>query len=106
MTIGSDWAFNVSSSRFNGRVDEVSLYNRALTTNEVAGIYNADVVGKNVKQPYFTSSAQLPNVALGANYVQQVTTILGTVPVGFSLSTGMLPPGMTFSQSGIMSGVP
>ena len=31
---------------FNGRVDEISLYNRALTSNEIAAIYNAGSAGK------------------------------------------------------------
>src|SRR3954453_4632576 len=35
VTIGSDWGFNASSARFTGFVDEVALYNRALTINEV-----------------------------------------------------------------------
>jgi hypothetical protein len=106
VTIGSDWASNVSSAPFNGRIDEVALYNRALTADEVLSIYNADFLGKNFSQPYFTSRAQLPDVALGANYTQQLTTILGTPPVSFSLSEGMLPPGMTLSSAGLVSGVP
>ena len=97
---------NESSARFNGSIDEVALYNRALTADEVASIYNADFLGKNFLQPYFTSPAQLPDGVLGANYTQQVVTILGTGPVSFSLSEGVLPPGMTLSSAGLVSGVP
>jgi len=106
VTIGSDWASNVSSARFNGRIDEVALYNRALTADEVRSIYNADFLGKDFSQPYFTSPAQLPDGVLGANYTQQVVAILGTGPVSFSLSAGALPPGMTLSSAGLVSGVP
>jgi hypothetical protein len=106
VTIGSDWASNVSSARFNGRIDEVSLYNRALTADEILGIYNADFLGKNFLQPYFTSPSQLPDGVLGANYTQQVVAILGTPPVSFSLSEGLLPPGITLSSAGLVSGVP
>ena len=106
VTIGSDWSQNEGSARFNGRIDEVSLYNRALTADEVLSIYNADFLGKNLSQPYFTSPSQLPDGSIGADYTQQLTTILGTPPVIFSLSEGLVPPGMTFSSAGVVSGVP
>lgn len=106
VTIGSDWTSNASSARFNGRIDEVALYNRALTPDEVFGIYNADFLGKSFSQPYFTSLSQLPDGALGAIYTQQLTTILGTAPVSFSLSEGLLPPAMTLSSAGVVSGAP
>jgi len=35
-----------STSFFAGRIDEVSLYNRALATNELAAIFNAGSSGK------------------------------------------------------------
>jgi hypothetical protein len=106
VTIGSDWANDSSSSRFNGRIDEVALYNRALTADEIFSIYNADFVGKNFSQPYFTSPAQLPDGVPGVGYAHQLVTILGTSPISFSLSKGLLPPVMTLSSTGLVSGVP
>lgn len=114
VTIGTNLASNVGSSLFHGRIDEVALYNRALTRDEVLSIYNADFVGKDFSQPYFTSptqspdtsQAQLPDGVLGANYTQQVVAILGTGLLSFSLSAGALPPGMTFSSTGLVSGFP
>ena len=47
VTIASDWAFNASSARFVGRIDEVALYDRALTADQILSIYNADFAGKN-----------------------------------------------------------
>ena len=105
VTIGSEWASSASSARFKGRIDEVALYNRALTEDEVFSIYNADFLGKNFSQPYFTSPAQLPDATVREAYMQQVTTILGTAPIRFSLSEGALPPGMTLSSVGVVSGV-
>ena len=91
---------------YSGLMDELTIYNRALTANEIFSIYNADFLGKDFTRPYFTSPSQLPDVALGADYTQQLTTILGTAPVSFSLSAGVLPPGMTLSSAGVVSGVP
>ena len=76
-----------------------------LTADEVLSIYNADFVGKNFSQPYFTSPAQLPDAALGVKYRQKLTTILGTPRVRFSLWEGGLPLGMTLSSVGVISGI-
>jgi len=46
VSIGSDWAFNVSSARFNGRIDDLALYDRALTEYEIRDIYSADYLLK------------------------------------------------------------
>jgi hypothetical protein len=106
ITIGSDFESNNSGNHFNGRIDEVAFYNRALTAEDILSIYNADFLGKNFSQPYFTSPSQLPDGVLGADYTQQLTTILVTPPVSFSMSEGLMPPGMTLSSAGLVSGVP
>ena len=106
ITIGSEWSNNTGGRFFKGRIDEVALYNRALTADEVYSIYAADFLGKNLSQPYLTSPSQLPDGVVGANYTQQLVTILGTPPVSFSLTEGLLPPGITLSSTGLVSGVP
>jgi hypothetical protein len=104
VTIGSDWGFGTSSARFTGLVDEVALYNRALTMNEIFVIYAADRAGKDVSRPYFTSPSPLPPVAPGARYSQQLATTLGAPPIGFSLASGAVPVGMALSPTGLLSG--
>lgn len=47
VTIASDWTANASSQHFTGLIDEVSLYNRALTPAEVSGIVAAGPAGKS-----------------------------------------------------------
>ena len=106
ITIGSEWSNNKGGRFFNGRIDEVALYNRALTADEVYSIYEAGSLGKNLSQPYFTLPAQLPDGVLGANYTQQVVAVAGISPLSFSLSAGVLPPGITLSSTGLVSGVP
>jgi len=55
-----------------------------------SSIYNADVSGKVIPHPYFTSSLQLPDGVLATNYSYQVTA-LGTNPITYSLGSGALP---------------
>ena len=102
--IGATWTINGPANLFTGIIDEVSLYDRALTRDEILGIYNADIAGKNVTAPYFATESPLPAATNGTGYTQQLTTILGTAPVTFALSAGALPPGMTLSPAGAVSG--
>jgi len=90
---------------YSGLMDEPTIYSRALTANEIFDIYNADFVGKDFASPYSTSPSQLADAVLGASYTQQLTTILGTAPISFSLSAGALPTGMTLSSLGVLGGV-
>src|SRR5208337_1467434 len=52
--------------KLNGRLDEASLYNRALSSNEVAAIYAAGAAGK-CKGPSFVAPPQSQTVVAGSN---------------------------------------
>ena len=47
VTIGADWTAGAPSDFFNGLVDEVSLYGRALTPAEISWIVAAGPAGKS-----------------------------------------------------------
>ena len=102
LTIGSD---RLGNALFNGRIDEVALYDRALAADEILDIYNADFLGK--AQPYILP-LQLPLGGVRAEYPpQQLVTILGALgSKTFSLSEGRLPPFMNLSPTGLISGTP
>ena len=103
--IGATWQNNTPSYLFTGSINEVSLYDRALTCDEIFDIYNADIAGKNVTAPYFTTDSPLPAVyTTGTGYSQQLTTVLGAAPVTFALSGGALAPGMALSPDGAVTG--
>jgi hypothetical protein len=106
MTIASDWAANASSDRFTGRLDEVSLYGRALTGGEIAAIANAGRIGKSLTQPYLTTPAQLPEGVVGDSYNGSIAAVIGSLPMSFSVWSGALPPGFSLSEAGLLSGVP
>ena len=48
----------------------------------------------------------LPNGTVGVAYSQQLTVAGGTAPFAFSLFSGTLPPGITLSAAGLLSGTP
>jgi hypothetical protein len=106
VTIGSDWAANASSERFTGRLDEVSLYGRALTGGEIAALSSAGRLGKSLTQPYITTPAQLPEGVVGDSYTGSMAGLIGPLPISFSVWSGALPPGLSLSEAGLLSGVP
>ena len=52
------------------------------------------------------SPATLPDAVDGAAYNQTLTSTGGTGPYAFAISSGALPPGLTLSSGGILSGTP
>jgi hypothetical protein len=70
--------------RFAGLIDEVGLYNRALSTNEVQAIYNAGAAGKCqvATPPVITSQPTNQTVPVGANATFSVVAT-GTPPLNY-----------------------
>ncbi len=67
--------------KFQGLLDEVSLYNRALSAGEIAALYNADSAGK-CKAPSLTSQPQSQSVLIGGNVAFGVSA-LGLTPLSY-----------------------
>ena len=74
---------------FNGMVDEISLYNRALSSNEIAAIYNAGTSGKcyTPVAPTITTQPTNQTVVLGGNATFSVAAS-GTAPVSYQWQFG------------------
>jgi len=64
---------------FNGLMDEIALYNRALSDAEVQAIYAADTAGKCQTPPAFTTQPQDQTVIAG-NTALFVTAVTGSFP--------------------------
>jgi hypothetical protein len=110
VTIGSDFGTGSGPGPgkpvdfFTGRLDEVALYDRALRSYEVWEIYSAGDAGKTAVAPYFTSPAGLPDAVVSIPYTHNFSTVLGEPPVTFALAVGTLQPGLTLSDTGVLSG--
>lgn len=53
-----------------------------------------------------TSPSTLPGGQVGAGYSFALTTSGGTPPVQWVLISGSLPPGLSLSSSGVLTGTP
>ena len=88
---------------FNGLIDEPTLYSRALTAGEVLSIVNAGSAGKCCA--IAIAQTTLPDGTLGISYNQTITAGGNVGAVSFT-SSGTLPPGLTLSAGGVLSGTP
>lgn len=52
------------------------------------------------------TTSSLPSGMLGSSYTQTLTAAGGTTPYSWVISSGTLPPGLTLSTSGLISGTP
>ncbi len=75
-----------------------------VTCNTFSG-WNTDLVGVP-PQPVCVTTTTLPGGAKGTPYSATLTAVGGTAPYKWSLASGSLPPGLTLSPNGTVSGTP
>ncbi len=73
-----------SRYKFHGLIDEVAIFNRALSSNEIAAIYSAGANGmcKNALPPTILEPPKDQYVASGSN-VTLTVTVSGTEPISY-----------------------
>jgi uncharacterized repeat protein (TIGR01451 family) len=109
LTIGDSPTSGQNGEFFDGLVDEVEVFNRALAEVEIQSIVNAGSAGKCKPPPCSTialSPSSLPGGTVGTPYSQTITPNGGTGPFTFTLD-GSLPTGLNLNAStGEISGTP
>jgi hypothetical protein len=95
-----------SNNHLKGMLDEIAVYNRALTTSEIAALYSAGSAGKTADGPYIDTPPQLPDGTVGQSYSQTITSLRGTGAVTYALAGGALLAGLTLASNGVLSGTP
>jgi len=68
-----------NSLHFNGVIDEMSIYNTALTTNNIAYLYNAGAPTTDQQYPFSGSTPLITNLRLGS--ITTDTIFLGDVSI-------------------------
>ncbi|MGA2656274.1 MAG: LamG-like jellyroll fold domain-containing protein [Verrucomicrobiota bacterium] len=96
----------VNSAFFNGGIDEVSIYSRALTSVEIAGIYAAGAAGKcpvtgtNLDVPPFVTVQPADHLALQGSNAQFTVTATGSAPLSYQWREN----GTNLVDGGLVSG--
>jgi uncharacterized repeat protein (TIGR01451 family) len=108
LLIGADFTTDIGGPGFipyfKGKIDELTIYNRALSNEEVHDIYEAGAAGK-CKQFTITSTV-LDDAQFGTSFSQSLHAIFGSQPYNWQLTGGTLPEGVLLDSAGILSGVP
>jgi hypothetical protein len=102
-------ADNLSAS-FNGKIDEVAVYNRALSAGEIQSVYYASTQGKCGIAPTITQQPIGQSVVVGSSAVLSAGAS-GTAPIGYhwelngatvagATNTTLAINGVTFYHSG------
>ena len=89
-----------------GQMDELAIYNRALSPTEIAAIHAAGSAGKVGVAPTITTSSPLPPGIVGSPYSQSLAATGGTAPYTWSVASGQLPSGLALASDGTISGTP
>lgn len=95
---------SLAPSYVNGLLDEMTIYNRALTSSEILDIAKAANAGKCKNLTITTST--LPAVLLNDSLSITLNAGSGKPPYSWSITNGVLPNSVTFSSNGVLSGIP
>ena len=84
----------------NGRLDEISIYHRALAQEELMAIYQSGSEGKCKNLEISTKA--LSAILYGEESSQELEAVFGQPPYAWSIADGQLPTGMTLDPNGIL----
>jgi hypothetical protein len=94
------------SGFFDGLIDELAIYDRALSANEIAAIHAVGSAGKQaLVPPIITTASPLPAGTVGVSYNQTMAVTGGVTPYAWLITSGALPSGLN-CNNGVISGTP
>ena len=78
-----------------------------ITATDALSFSGSRAYAMNISQAAITiSPASLPKPVYGAAYNQSLVSTGGIAPYTYSITSGVLPAGMSFSSAGVLSGTP
>ena len=78
----------------------------ALDAAEIATLYDVRSAGMCSDNPAIVAPESMPPGIVGQAYAQSLTAALGQPPYAWSLAAGSLPPGLSLSAVGEITGIP
>jgi hypothetical protein len=84
---------------YDGKLDEVSIYNRALTQDEITAIFNAGTAGKCKPTATVAPSGQVSWFAGDGNALDSASPNNGTLQNGAGFAVGKVGQGFSFDGS-------
>jgi len=106
LNLGFTWGNGGPRRFFRGLLDEVTIHDRALGTDEIAAVYAARSGGLCREAPVFLRPTALPEAVVGRAFREEFKGAFGVPPYTFSAVPGTLPPGLTLDMTGVLTGRP
>jgi len=101
-------SLNTLAGTLSGTPAAAGTYNFTVTATDANNATGARAYSVTISAPTIViSPTTLPSGALNMAYASQtITASGGAAPYSFSISTGTVPTGLSFSSAGILSGTP
>ena len=100
-------SLNSSTGAITGMPTAGGVFNVIVTATDANGYTGTRNYGLSIAAPAINvNPVTLPGATTGAAYSQSISTSGGTSPYGYVISVGSLPPGMTLTSTGTLSGTP
>lgn len=99
LTIGAGTDGSAVFGDWDGFIDELSIYNRALKASEISAIAGADSLGKVFRVKPAITDEDFPFTG------GQLALEGGTSPYTVTITAGILPSGLSISEGGLVSGM-
>ncbi|NOT60511.1 MAG: hypothetical protein HOP19_09840, partial [Acidobacteria bacterium] len=94
----------------SGQLTTAGIYNFTIKATDAKGCTgtaaNTVTVNPNICPTILLNPTSLPNLTLGKAFSQTLTATGGSAPHKFDNISGELPPGLTLSPGGVLSGTP
>lgn len=95
-----------SEGRLVGRPTTQGLYSFGIGVGDARGMLGGQFYSLRIGQAFVLNPPFFPNGMVGAPYQQAMSASGGKAPYTFALGDGALPPGLTLTPSGTISGRP
>ena len=100
-------SLNSSTGAITGTPTAGGVFNVIVTATDANGYTGTRNYGLSIAAPAINvNPVTLPGATTGAAYSQSMSSSGGTSPYGYVISVGSLPPGMTLTSTGTLSGTP
>ena len=98
---------NTTTGAITGTPTATGAFNFTVTATDGGSFTGARAYSFNMGSPNFTlSPSALPGATVGVTYNQPITAGGGTAPYTYSVVAGAIPPGLSVSSAGVVSGTP
>ena len=97
---------SLSGSTIAGTATKAGQYPVVLNVTDASGLTAAALYGFAVTEQLTIPLPSVPNGTNGLSYAAVLSAYGGTAPYAWTITSGSLPPGLTLSATGIISGTP